>query len=199
MGVQLSIDDFGTGYSSLSHLRRLPVHEVKIDRSFVTHMNQDASDATIARAIIDLGSALDLRVVAEGVEREDTLDRLCALGCDRAQGSTSGRRCRPAASPAGSSATTRCSSDPRAGQQSGRAGCSLDDHVAYAAAGRRGQQAYVGQCRVPNVVTSGGGRGGSRAGSRPDIRSRTSVGVPLSGADLTMRGTVQALGAGSRR
>jgi diguanylate cyclase (GGDEF)-like protein len=86
MGVQLSIDDFGTGYSSLSHLRSLPVHEVKIDRSFVTNMGHSASDATIAQAIIDLGANLDLRVVAEGVEGDDTWHQLAELGCARAQG-----------------------------------------------------------------------------------------------------------------
>jgi diguanylate cyclase len=86
MGVQLSIDDFGTGYSSLSHLRRLPVSEVKIDRSFVTNMSQDANDASIATAIIDLGASLDLRVVAEGVERDETWRHLADLGCERAQG-----------------------------------------------------------------------------------------------------------------
>jgi EAL domain-containing protein (putative c-di-GMP-specific phosphodiesterase class I) len=86
LGLSLAIDDFGTGYSSLSHLRRLPVQEVKIDRSFVTNMSNDANDASIAQAIIDLGANLDLRVVAEGVEQGDTWRQLADLGCERAQG-----------------------------------------------------------------------------------------------------------------
>ena len=86
LGVQLSIDDFGTGYSSLSNLRRLPVKEVKIDRSFVQNMSRDADDASIAKAIIDLGANLDLRVVAEGVEQDETWRHLADLGCELAQG-----------------------------------------------------------------------------------------------------------------
>ena len=86
MGIRLSIDDFGTGYSSLTHLRRLPVQEVKIDRTFVTHMSQQPEDATIAQAIIDLGNNLDLTVVAEGVEEDETWQHLVDLGCERAQG-----------------------------------------------------------------------------------------------------------------
>jgi EAL domain-containing protein (putative c-di-GMP-specific phosphodiesterase class I) len=86
MGVLLSIDDFGTGYSSLSHLRRLPVSEVKIDRTFVTNMSRDTNDATIAHAIIDLAANLDLRVVAEGVEETATWQHLADVGCERAQG-----------------------------------------------------------------------------------------------------------------
>ncbi len=86
MGVQLSVDDFGTGYSSLSYLKRLPVHEVKIDRSFVTAMDTDADDAAIVRSIVDLGANLSLRVVAEGVEQPATWQRLAELGCDSAQG-----------------------------------------------------------------------------------------------------------------
>jgi len=86
MGVQLSVDDFGTGYSSLSYLKRLPVHEVKIDRSFVTAMDTDSDDAAIVRSIVDLGANLSLRVVAEGVEQPATWQRLAELGCDSAQG-----------------------------------------------------------------------------------------------------------------
>jgi diguanylate cyclase (GGDEF)-like protein len=87
MGLTLSIDDFGTGYSSLAYLKDLPVHEVKIDRSFVMGMGKGGeSDAVIVRSTIDLGHHLGLQVVGEGVEDEDTLERLRDLRCDRAQG-----------------------------------------------------------------------------------------------------------------
>ncbi len=86
VGVELSIDDFGTGYSSLSYLRRLPIREIKIDKSFVMRMDTDPSDAMIVRATVDLGRNLGLRVVAEGVESERTWEMLKTLGCDVAQG-----------------------------------------------------------------------------------------------------------------
>jgi diguanylate cyclase (GGDEF)-like protein len=86
LGVNIAIDDFGTGYSSLSHLRRLPVNEVKIDRSFVSGMVSNESDAVIVRSTIDLARNLGLRVVAEGVEDETTWELLAELGCDAAQG-----------------------------------------------------------------------------------------------------------------
>ena len=86
MGIRLSIDDFGTGYSSLAYLRRLPVSEIKIDRSFVMNMDEDEDDATIVRSTIDLGRNLGLTVVAEGVETRSIWDRLRALGCTVAQG-----------------------------------------------------------------------------------------------------------------
>ena len=86
IGVSFAVDDFGTGHSSLANLRRLPVHELKIDRSFVTPMFNEESDGVIVRSTIDLGHALGLKVVAEGVEDEVTLARLAELGCDRAQG-----------------------------------------------------------------------------------------------------------------
>jgi len=86
-GVGLAIDDFGTGYSSLAYLRRLPVRELKIDKSFVIGMCADVEDdATIVRSTNDLGHNLGLRVVAEGVEDQKTLDRLASFGCDAAQG-----------------------------------------------------------------------------------------------------------------
>jgi diguanylate cyclase (GGDEF)-like protein len=86
IGVGLSIDDFGTGYSSLSYLKRLPIEEIKIDRSFVMQMHVDANDFMIVRATVDLGRNLGLRVVAEGVEDLATFDRLADFGCDEAQG-----------------------------------------------------------------------------------------------------------------
>jgi len=86
LGVRLSIDDFGTGYSSLSYLRRLPVHEVKIDKSFVLGMATDSGDLGIVRAIVDLGRHLGMSTVAEGVESEMTLALLEEMGCDIAQG-----------------------------------------------------------------------------------------------------------------
>ncbi len=86
IGVTLSIDDFGTGYSSLSYLRRFPVSELKIDRSFVTTLSSTAEDAAIVRAAVQLGQSLGLQVVAEGVEDETALERLLELGCDQAQG-----------------------------------------------------------------------------------------------------------------
>jgi diguanylate cyclase (GGDEF)-like protein len=86
LGCRLAIDDYGTGYSSLAYLRRLPVLELKIDKSFIVGMAHNSDDAVIVRSTIDLAHNLGLTVVAEGVEDEATLDRLRALGCDRVQG-----------------------------------------------------------------------------------------------------------------
>jgi diguanylate cyclase (GGDEF)-like protein/PAS domain S-box-containing protein len=86
MGVQLSIDDFGTGYSSMAYLKRLPVDELKVDQSFVSHLTTDNRDALIVRSTVDLGRNLGLRVVAEGVEDEATQRELAVLGCNAIQG-----------------------------------------------------------------------------------------------------------------
>jgi EAL domain-containing protein (putative c-di-GMP-specific phosphodiesterase class I) len=86
MGIVIALDDFGTGYSSLSRLRDLPIHKVKIDQSFVSHMDRRPQDALIVRSVIALAKSLHLRVVAEGVESEPVWRRLSDLGCDMAQG-----------------------------------------------------------------------------------------------------------------
>jgi EAL domain-containing protein (putative c-di-GMP-specific phosphodiesterase class I) len=86
LGVKLSIDDFGTGYSSLGRLRELPIHEVKIDKSFVRGIADDHRDRAVVRSAVQLGHALDLEVVAEGVEDADTYAYLAAEGCDVVQG-----------------------------------------------------------------------------------------------------------------
>ena len=86
MGVGLSIDDFGTGYTSLASIKHLPVNEIKIDKSFVTHMLTDKKDAMLVRTVIELGHNFGLTVVAEGVETKEVMDALTALGCDEVQG-----------------------------------------------------------------------------------------------------------------
>jgi EAL domain-containing protein (putative c-di-GMP-specific phosphodiesterase class I) len=85
-GVELSIDDFGTGHSSLTRLRDLPLDELKVDHSFVAAMHADAEAAAIVRSTVHLAHELGLRVVAEGVELDEHLDALGAVGCDLAQG-----------------------------------------------------------------------------------------------------------------
>jgi len=86
MGVHVSIDDFGTGYSSLSYLRKLPARELKIDRSFVLDLERSSDARQVARAVINLAKALDLKVVAEGVETEGQAHMLREYGCDQLQG-----------------------------------------------------------------------------------------------------------------
>ena len=87
LGITLSLDDFGTGYSSLAYLQRLPVSEIKIDRSFVSGMSAgEAASEVLVRSILALGTSLGLRVVAEGIEDAEMLETLRELGCDLAQG-----------------------------------------------------------------------------------------------------------------
>jgi EAL domain-containing protein (putative c-di-GMP-specific phosphodiesterase class I) len=86
LGIKLSIDDFGTGYSSLGYLKRFPIDRLKIDRSFVRGLPGDASDVGIVNAIVNLGRALQLDIVAEGVETEAQRQFLMGTGCEQYQG-----------------------------------------------------------------------------------------------------------------
>ena len=86
MGINLSIDDFGIGYSSLAYLKKLPVNEIKVDRSFVLDMMEDKNDEMIVRTVINLAHNLGLRVVAEGIECQEVWDSLCVMECNTAQG-----------------------------------------------------------------------------------------------------------------
>ena len=90
-GIRISVDDFGTGYSSLVYLKRLPLTEVKVDKSFVDGLGHDPEDEAIASAVLSLARALQLQTVAEGVETREQLDWLIAHGCDAAQGYLLGR------------------------------------------------------------------------------------------------------------
>jgi EAL domain-containing protein (putative c-di-GMP-specific phosphodiesterase class I) len=91
LGVRIAVDDFGTGYSSLSYLKRFPVDELKIDRSFVDGLGHDSEDQAIATAVVGLGRALGLGVLAEGVETQAQLNEVRRLGCNSVQGYFLGR------------------------------------------------------------------------------------------------------------
>ena len=86
LGFSLVLDDFGTGYSSLSYLRRFPIDKIKIDRSFVSHLGMRPESSAIVKAIVELAEALELKVLAEGVETRAQVDRLLAIGCNHFQG-----------------------------------------------------------------------------------------------------------------
>ena len=86
MGLTLSLDDFGTGYSSLSYLRRFPIDELKIDRSFNNDIHENSDDAAIAGAIVAMARSLGLSVVAEGVEKLEQATALESMGCNQVQG-----------------------------------------------------------------------------------------------------------------
>jgi diguanylate cyclase (GGDEF)-like protein len=86
LGVRIAMDDFGTGYSSLSYLRSFPFDRIKIDRSFIEHVSEEASSVAIIRAVTSLGNSLGMAITAEGVETSEQLDRVCAEGCSEIQG-----------------------------------------------------------------------------------------------------------------
>ncbi len=85
-GIKFALDDFGTGYSSMSYLKRLPIHSIKIDRSFIKDMLDETDNEVIVRSMIDLAHNLGINIIAEGVEDQETLDRLARIGCDEIQG-----------------------------------------------------------------------------------------------------------------
>jgi diguanylate cyclase (GGDEF)-like protein len=86
LGVRIAIDDFGTGYSALSYLREFPIDTVKMDRSFVQNLGHDAADSALVRSVVELGGALDMQIIAEGIELQGQLDSVTGLQCDIGQG-----------------------------------------------------------------------------------------------------------------
>jgi diguanylate cyclase (GGDEF)-like protein len=86
LGVRIAIDDFGTGYSALSYLREFPIDTVKMDRSFVHNLGNDAADSALVRSVVELGEALDMQIIAEGIELQGQLDSVTGLRCDIGQG-----------------------------------------------------------------------------------------------------------------
>ncbi|MEO7846004.1 MAG: EAL domain-containing protein [Nocardioides sp.] len=86
IGVRIAMDDFGTGYSSLSYLQDLPIDMLKIDKTFIDHLGVERDESSLAKVIVQIGRTLGLQVVAEGVERQEQVESLQALGCDLVQG-----------------------------------------------------------------------------------------------------------------
>jgi EAL domain-containing protein (putative c-di-GMP-specific phosphodiesterase class I) len=86
IGVSIALDDFGTGYSSLSYLQRFPFDKIKIDRSFISHITQPRGSSTIIQAVVNIARSRDMTTTAEGVETQEQLDALRALGCTQMQG-----------------------------------------------------------------------------------------------------------------
>ena len=95
MGIEIAIDDFGTGYSSLSYLKQLPIDKIKIDQSFVRDIPDDRDDVAISAAVIAMGQALRMKVIAEGVENMDQAKILASQGCHQAQGYLFSRPLKP--------------------------------------------------------------------------------------------------------
>ena len=86
LGICIALDDFGTGYASLSYLQEYPFDFIKVDKSFISNIESDRTQYAIVKAILDLAAALDMQVVAEGIETEAQRDRLLAMGCQYGQG-----------------------------------------------------------------------------------------------------------------
>jgi EAL domain-containing protein (putative c-di-GMP-specific phosphodiesterase class I) len=86
LGVRIAIDDFGTGYSALSYLREFPIDTVKMDRSFVHNLGAGSADSALVRSVVELGEALDMQIIAEGIEVQGQLDSVTGLRCDIGQG-----------------------------------------------------------------------------------------------------------------
>jgi EAL domain-containing protein (putative c-di-GMP-specific phosphodiesterase class I) len=84
--VRIAIDDFGTGYSALSYLREFPIDTVKMDRSFVHNLGAGSADSALVRSVVELGEALDMQIIAEGIEGQGQLDSVTGLRCDIGQG-----------------------------------------------------------------------------------------------------------------
>ncbi len=222
MGVRLSIDDFGTGYSSLSYLKRLPVHEVKIDRSFITNVASGSDDTTIVRSIIDLASNLSLEVVAEGWRTRPPGITSPPCGARTRRATTSRGRCRSPTSPAGWSPAARhdwqrscpASGRPREARarraQQGRAAGRLGAHCRRPPRGddqprpaarpaHRGHLWRHGAAHRPEPVRGVDPRGRGPAGAaRRGRRARHSAGPHGPGARRARCGPARRARAGAR-